>query len=189
MKILDELTKLGIELTDEQKKSVTSKFTEEVISVNEHSKKLNKVESERDQLKSDYDTAKATLEGFEGKDFEKLTAEVAEWKKKAEESEKDYQAKLSARDYSDAIKELTKDLKFTSNSAKKAFMADLEANPLQMREGKVLGFDDYVKNYQETDKDAFVTKADENKAKFTEPQINEGGSGSVNQPTKMPLIF
>ena len=184
MKILDELKKLGIELTEEQQTAVKGKFTEEVISINEHDKKIDKLETERDKFKADYETAKTTLEGFEGKDFDKMTAEVNEWKTKAEQAEKDYKEKLQARDYSDAIKELSKDLKFTSNSAKKAFFADLETNPLQMRDGKVLGFDDFVKNF---DKDAFVTEADAHKAQFTQPLLHNGGSNETS--VSMPKIF
>ena len=39
MKIIDELEKLGLELSDEQKKSITKKFSEDVISNLEHEKK------------------------------------------------------------------------------------------------------------------------------------------------------
>ncbi len=184
MKILEELKKLGIELTEEQQTAVKGKFSEEVISINEHDKKMGKLETERDKFKADYETAKTTLEGFEGKDFDKMTAEVNEWKTKAEQAEKDYKEKLQARDYSDAIKELSKDLKFTSNSAKKAFFADLESNPLQMREGKILGFDDFVKNF---DKDAFVTEAKAHKAQFTQPMIH--GSEPSEPTAAMPKIF
>lgn len=163
MNIIDKLKELGVEVTSEIEKGLGGDY----ISKAEHEKKLGKVEAERDQLKKDYDAAKTTLEGFEGKDFDKLTAEIAEWKKKAEDSEKEYKAALQKRDYSDALKEAGKDLKFTSTSAQKAFFAELESNPLQMRDGKILGFDDFVKSYKETDEGAFVKEESGTRSQFT----------------------
>lgn len=181
MDLIKKLKDAGIEVTEEMKEILSGDF----ITVQEHEKKLNKVELERDKYKEDFETASETLKGFEGKDFDQLTKDVAEWKEKAEKAEKDYAAKLSQRDYSDAIKELTKDLKFTSNSAKKAFLSELESNPLQMRDGKVLGFDDFLKGYKESDSDAFVKEEEEHRSSFTRNMDQNGNPGITGDPNKM----
>ena len=137
MNLIEKLKAKNIEVTQEMEEILTGDF----ISVQEHDRKIKRVEEERDKFKQDYETASETLKGFEGKDFEEITRDRDEWKAKAEQAEKDYNAKIEKRDYQDAIQELTKDLKFTSNSAKKAFLSELESNPLQMRDGKVLGFE------------------------------------------------
>ena len=188
MKIISEMEKLGIKLTDEQKEAVTKKFSEDVISNSEHEKKIQKAETERDNWKQKAETAEDTLKGFEGKDFEQITKDRDEWKQKAEQAEKDFKEQLSKRDYSDAIKDLTKDIKFSSNSAKKAFMADLESNPLQMRDGKVLGFDDYLKSYQETDADAFVKDENPDRSSFT-GSINTGNGNNGADLAKMRSVM
>lgn len=178
MNIIEKLKALNVSITPEIEKELGGDY----ITRAEHDKKIGKVEAERDQLKADYAAAKETLEGFEGKDFDKMTAEVAEWKAKAEQAEKDFNAKLAKRDYSDAIKELAKDIKFSSNSAKKAFMEELENNPLQLREGKVLGFEDFVKAYKENDAGAFVPEQAQTRSTFTTtvtPQTgSQGGQGT-----------
>ena len=185
MNIIEKLKGLGVEITPEIEKA----FGGEYISQQEHEKKLQKAEMERDTYKADYETDAETLKGFEGKDFEGMSKEVEEWKKKAEQAEKDFAEKLSQRDYKDALKELTKDLKFTSKGAEKAFMADLEENPLQMREGKVLGFDDYLKAYKENDENAFVKEENPNRSTFTGSIGGNNGGGTSADIAKMRAVM
>lgn len=172
VKIINELEKLGIVMTDEQKESVKKSIGEEVYSKSEHEKKVEKIETERDGFKERAETAEETLKGFEGKDFETITKERDEWKKKAEQSEEEYKAKIAERDYKDAVEEAVKDLKFTSSSAKKAFIADIMADPLKMKDGKLLGFSDFVEAYKKDDASAFVDEKQENNnnnaAQFTD---------------------
>ena len=57
-----------------------------------------------------------------------------------------------------ALKEQAAGLKFSSESAKRAFMADLEAQKLPIQDGKVLGFDDFAKSYRERDPGALPAR-------------------------------
>jgi hypothetical protein len=64
---------------------------------------------------------------------------------------------LSKKEYDYKVNELVKDVKFSSNGAKRAFLEDLNKKELKFDEkGKLVGYDDFVKAYQETDPDAFV---------------------------------
>lgn len=182
MNIVKELEKLGIEITEEQKDSISKKFSEDVITLAEHEKKIAKVEMERDQVRAQFESAQETLKGFEGKDFDAMTAEVEKWKAQAEASEKEYAAQLQRRDYMDALSKRLEGIEFTSDLAKKAFMADLEANPLQLRDGNILGFDDYLKSMKESNPTAFVEESAKDAAKFTDP-IGKIGD-DVKQSTK-----
>lgn len=184
MDLIKKLKDAGIEVTSEMEEVLKGDY----ITTQEHEKKLGKVEAERDSLVERAENAEATLKGFEGKDFEQLNKDLATWKEKAEQAEKEYAKKLEARDYSDAIKELTKDIKFSSNAAKKSFMADLESNPLQMRDGKVLGFDDFLKNYKESDSDAFVAEENKNRSSFT-GNINTNNSNNGTDIAQMRAIM
>lgn len=173
VKVIKELEKLGIELTDEQKEGVKSSIGEEMYSKFEFEKKVAKAEEDRDEWKRKAETAEETLKGFDGKDLETITKERDDWKEKAEQAEKDFKKQIAERDYKDAIEEAVKDLKFTSNSAKKAFMSDIMADPLKMKDGKLIGFSDFVDSYKENDASAFVDEKQEhdnnNAARFTEP--------------------
>lgn len=186
MKIIEELLKLNLELTEEQKTAITNRFTGEVISTQESGKKVKAVEDERDKYKSDYETAKATIDGFDGKDIEEIKKERDEWKIKAEEAEKTYKQQLEQRDYQDAVNKAVEEIKFSSNSAKKAFIADLNADPLKMKDGTLLGFNDYVEAYKKNDATAFVTDVEDNQAQFTNPMNNHQGSEPITgDPNKM----
>ena len=61
LKVITELEKLGLELTDEMKESIKKNIGEEVYSKSELDKKVKKVEEERDQYKERAETAEETL--------------------------------------------------------------------------------------------------------------------------------
>ena len=64
--------------------------------------------------------------------------------------------KISKREREYIINDLTRDIKFSSNSAKRSFMEDLANKDLKIENGKMLGFDDYLNSYKEQDAGAFV---------------------------------
>lgn len=126
-------------------------------------KDYNKIKKENDTLKEDLDvfkeraeTAEETLKGFEGKDYEKVSRDLEEWKQKYETDTAAYQKQIHDRDYADAIKEHVDGLQFTSESAKKAYVSELKAAELTMKDGKIYGLTDFLSAYKETDADAFV---------------------------------
>jgi len=73
------------------------------------------------------------------------------------------QAQLADRDYTDAVRSAIaganggKGVKFRSKAAEKWFLADLKEHRLEMKDGALTGFDDYLKNQMEADPDAFLT--------------------------------
>ena len=143
LKVITELEKLGLELTDEMKESIKKNIGEEVYSKSELDKKVKKVEEERDQYKGRAETAEETLKGFDGKDLETITKERDEWKEKAETAANEYKQKLEERDYNPAqlmayinvhvmtsqkiMEELDK--VFGENFCRKVFRENYELNP------------------------------------------------------------
>ena len=83
-----------------------------------------------------------------------------EWKAKAEQAQKDAESKVNALRRDFAAKECAAALHFSSESAKRAFLADFAAKELPLQDGKFLGFDDYVKAYRESDPAAFRQEED-----------------------------
>lgn len=67
-------------------------------------------------------------------------------------------------------------VKFSSESAKKAFLSDLKAKNLPLQEGKLLGFDDYLANYKKNDPGAFAPEGGL-------PRMAAGTSGQPAAPT------
>ena len=60
IKVISELEKIGLKLTDEQKESIKKSMGEELYSKQELDKKVGKVETERDTYKERAETAEET---------------------------------------------------------------------------------------------------------------------------------
>lgn len=181
VKVITELEKLGLELTDEMKESIKKSIGEEVYSKGELDKKVKKAEEERDEYKVRAETAEETLKGFDGKDLETITKERDEWKEKAETAKKDYDAKIAEREKNDLLEKAFENVKFSSTSAKKAIMSDIAAN-VSVKDGKLIGFNDLLENAKKNDASAFVDEQaqqqEQNQATFTTPM----GAGTQTEP-------
>ncbi|MCD8366136.1 MAG: phage scaffolding protein, partial [Clostridiales bacterium] len=95
--ILQIISDAGITLTDEQKTAVENGVKENYKTVSDYDKQAKKVSdltTERDQYKTQYETAAETLKGFDGKDFDAITKERDDWKTRAEQADADFQKKL-----------------------------------------------------------------------------------------------
>ena len=100
--------------------------------------------------------AKSELETQLGKANETLQGYDPEWKSKAEQAQQEASQKVEQLQREFAMKEQAAALKFSSESAKRAFLSDLAAKQLPLQEGKMLGFDDFVKQYRQSDPNAFA---------------------------------
>jgi hypothetical protein len=156
MNIIEKLKQFNVEVTPEMEKAFAGDF----LSGLEVEKKLKKAEADRDNWKQRAETAEETLKGFEGKDFDTITKERDEWKKKAEDAEKEYSAKEAEREKSELLKEAFADVEFTSESAKKAIMAQIAEN-VSVKNGKLIGFNDLLDDAKKNDASAFVSKKDD----------------------------
>ena len=85
-----------------------------------------------------------------------MQTELADWKKKAEDAEKDYSAKIYERDFSDALKTELESVKFSSDAAKRAVMSEIKESGLKLKDGKILGLSDLIGQIKERDASAFV---------------------------------
>lgn len=172
------LKKYGVELPAESKADFDKDVGANYKTIAEHEKKLGKVEGERDNYADQLKTAQETLKSFEGVDLATIQSELSTWKTKAENAEKDYAAKLEARDFEDALKTAMEGYKFSSTAAKNAVTEEVRKAGLKLKDGKILGLNDLMETIKAADASAFVTEREENRARFTEPKPT-GGSGSA----------
>ena len=179
--IIDILKGLGIEVPEDKASDLNKEVAENYKTVAEFDKKITKMQIEIDNVTERANNAEETLKGFDGKDFDEITKERDEWKLKAEQAKKDYEAKEQARLYSESVKEACKDLKFSSESAKKAFISELKNEELKMKDGSLLGFNDFVEKYKETDAKAFVDDAEEQSAKITSPMGPQSPKADIKE--------
>lgn len=171
------LKQFGLEIPKEQAEEFRRTFHENYKTVKDY----EKLETDRDKWKGQAETAEETLKKFDGVDLETMQAELADWKKKAEDAEKDYSAKIYERDFSDALKTELESVKFSSDAAKRAVMAEIKESGLKLKDGKILGLNDLISQMKEKDASAFIDeeqqKAQQNAARFTQPFTKSGQSG------------
>lgn len=165
--IFDILSENGVELAEDKKEGFEKSFNENYKTISEVTKKLGKLETERDGYKERAETAEDTLKGFENVDIDTIKAELETYKKRAADAEADYNKKIYERDFRDALKTGLDGYKFSSESAKKAIEAEILEKGLKLDNGKILGFADAMNAIKERDASAFVSEAEENKAYFT----------------------
>lgn len=182
--VANELKKLGIEVSDEQKESIKKSMGEELYSKKEME---DKVKSESEQWKTRAESAEKMLEGLDGKSPEDILKERDDWKRKAEDSKKDYEAKIAEHEKNELLKEAFAEIEFTSKSAQKAIMEDISKG-VSVRNGKLIGFSDLIEEAKKTDANAFVNKQNQPnpKAYFTKP--NENNSGGDKPTTRESIL-
>lgn len=182
--VANELKKLGIEVSDEQKESLKKSMGEELYSKEEMEDKVKKASSESEQWKNRAESAEKMLEGLDGKSPEDILKERDDWKRQAEDSKKDYEAKIAEHEKDELLKEAFAEIEFTSESAKKAIMKDISES-VSVKNGKLIGFSDLIEEAKKTDANAFVNKQNP-KAYFTKP--NENNSGGDKPATRESIL-
>lgn len=96
-------------------------------------------------------------------DTKELQNKLDELQKKYDEDIKTANEKYDAREYEYKLKDYIKNEKFSSKSSQKAYYNDLLSKGLKFDEdGKLKGYEDYKKEYQENDPQAFIDETKQN---------------------------
>ena len=180
-KLIDTLKSFGIEIPEDKQADVKKALSEHYKNAKEVAKTLSKVEGERDDWKERAETAEETLKGFDGIDPANIQTELAGWKKKAEDAEKEFNAKIYDRDFSDALKAALDDVKFSSEAAKRSVMADIKEAGLKLKDGKILGLNDLIEQMKQSDASAFVDESQQKQARFTTHVGQQQTPGSMTK--------
>lgn len=149
----EDLKALG--LTDEQVQRVFAMNGEEMNGLKAN---VDTLKAERDAARTQLADANKKLEGYD-----------PEWKTKAEQAQQQADQKVAELKARFAETRAAAGLSFSSESARKAFMADLAAKKLTPQDdGTLLGFDDYVSSYKKNDPGAFAQESGY-------PNVKDGG--------------
>ena len=181
MKNIQELlSEYGVSIPEDKITEFTKSFAENYKTVNEVDNLKSKIKSAEETAKRYEDEIKNRNDDLtnlkkqlsdtaaDKENIANLQNKIAEMQATYDKSQQEYQDKINAMNYENAVKEQVSGLKFTSLSAKKAFMSDIMNSNLVLEEGKILGFNDFVEKYKNADADAFVKEvAAEEKPKFT----------------------
>lgn len=161
----EDLKALG--LNDDQVQKV---FAMNGTDMNDLKQQVTTLTTERDAARTQLGEANKKLEGYD-----------PEWRTKAEKAESDAKAQVEELQKDFAAQTAAAGIKFSSESAKRAFLSDLKAKKLILQDGKLLGFEDYLKSYRESDPDAFAPE------KAT-PTVTVGGKGQTPAATNQSFL-
>lgn len=170
-------------LTEEQISFVMAENGKDIGKVK---KDLENMTVERDKEKSRADTAEETLKGFDGVDVEGLNKSIADWKKKAEDAEKDYKQKLADRDFNDLV---SAEIAKANGLNKKAIMALLDVDTLKDSKNQKDDVASAIKALTEAEDSKFLFKAADNKPVPHFTSVNKGGAGNGNAIKSKDDIF
>ena len=197
MKNIYEIMKsFGLEVSEDKKEAFDKAVNENYKTIKEFEgtqRKLSEAEKDRDAYKTKYDddikkrdddlaALKKQLEdaGTDKATIETLTKNLSDLQNTYNTDKTNWQKQLDDTRYEYAVKEKVEGLKFSSNSAKKAFMLELKEKPLQMRDGVLTGFDDFVNAYRESDADAFIKEDNAGNEGANKPKPSFGGASTGN---------
>lgn len=157
----EDLKALG--LSDEQVQRVFAMNGEEMNGLKASVATLT---AERDTARTSLADANKKLEGYD-----------PEWKAKAAQAQQQADKQVAELKAGYAADSAASGLKFTSDSAKKAFLSDLKVKNLPLQDdGTLLGFDDYVASYKKTDPGAFAPEGGL-------PRVSSSATGTPATPT------
>lgn len=133
------------------------KYTSDLAAKDDQIKALGETISTRD---TDLTDLKAKLEaaGADTGKLAELTNQLQDLQGKYTAETKQYEEKLAKQAYEFAVKEFANSKKFTSEAAKRDFTRQMIAENLKFKDDKILGAEDFVTAYTESNKEAFVVE-------------------------------
>jgi deoxyribodipyrimidine photolyase len=149
-----------------------------------HGQSIKAVRDELAAEKTQLATVSAELEKLKATPDKsaELQTKLDELQKKYDADTAELQSKIDGRTYDDAIAEaITKaGVEFTSGSAKKNFVSELKAAKLELKDGAITGFDEFLTKQKEADKDAFKVTDPEPKPKFLGDPGSKSGAEDLS---------
>lgn len=121
--------------------------------------KFDAMQTERDTLRTQLETANTTIQSYKDMDIDGIKQSAKDWETRYNTDTQNLRDKLADMEYSHTVETAVAGLKFTSTAAKKAFVADLTAKKLTVQDGKLLGLDDFVNAYKQSDPSAFASES------------------------------
>lgn len=155
--------------------------------LDENSRDIGREKQKADQAKEDLTKVQQQLADRD-KDIEELKKtngdaegirkQLENLQNKYTKETEEYKTQLADRDYADAINKAIGDkgIKFSSKAAERAYIADLKAKHLELKDGVLTGFDEWHKSQTEADPSAF--QVGKPTPSFAKPVGNGGAPAS-----------
>ena len=152
------LRDLGVDDEEKLKKVVDGVMVEYGKAFKDKDQEIDKLKTTNEGLNTQLKETNDKIQELSKVDVEDMTKQLKELNDKYETDTKALQDKISQQEYEYKVKELTNDLKFSSESAKKNFLREITDKQLKLEDGKLVGFNDFVDTYKKNDPSAFVVE-------------------------------
>lgn len=169
------LEKLGIDaetaskILEQNKAEIYEQTTKEAAKTAVVQEKLSKARADLEALRQSSGEAAA------------IQQQLSDLQAKYDADTADLTAKLAERNYMDAVRAAVsgKGLKFSSKAAERDFLAQAKAKQMELKDGALTGFDDFVTAQREADPYAFAS--DKPTPHFVGP-VGTGGAPPATLP-------
>ena len=148
----------GLEIPSDKKAEFDKVLLSNYKTIAEVEKISGKLSAAEQQLKDTGEQLTAAnnkIAEFGEMDIEGIRKAADEWKEKAEQAERDAQAKIAEMEHDGLLREKLSGVKFTSEYAKKGVFDEIKAKGLKVENGQLLGFDDVFSTIRDAQPSAF----------------------------------
>lgn len=170
------LSELGITIPEDKKTEFDKAVAENYKTSAEFEKKVNRLADDLAAEKKRADDAAETLKGFEGKDFDAITRERDEWKKKHDDAVAEHARQQEEREFNSALETAITEAK---GKNPKAIMALLDLDKLRSSKNRDKDMKDALDTLR-TDS-GYLFDDNGGGAQFTDPKGSGGVGGTGTQ--------
>lgn len=124
----------------------------------EHGKHMTANKERADGLQKQLEDAAKEIKSFKDLDIDGIKKAASDWESKYSTETQALKDQLAEQSYGFAVQQSVSGINFTSEGAKKAFIADLTAKKLTLQDGKLLGLEDFRKEYETSDPGTFASE-------------------------------
>lgn len=176
--IIDICKDFGFEIPAEKHADFLKAVNGEYKTIAEHNKVADKLKVAEQRAEE----AENTLKGFEGKDFEAITKERDEWKRKHDEAQETYKREQEEREFADQI---TKAISDAKGKNAKAITALLNVDALKSSKNR----DTDIKAALDAlrTESGYLFEDNGGAAYFDRSGGNQGGGGSGTDMSRMSM--
>lgn len=126
---------------------------------NKKDKEIETLKTEKSGIEQQLNDANEKIKSFATINVEDMKQQITDLETKYNQDTENLKKELSKKEYDYKINDLVKELKFSSNGAKKAFLNDLKEKNLEFdQDNNLVGYDDFIASYKEADPTAFVNE-------------------------------
>ena len=167
------LSEIGISIPDDKKAEFDKAVAENYKTSAEFEKKVNRLTEDLDAEKKRADTAVETLKGFEGKDFDAITRERDEWKKKHDDLEASHKKEQEEREFSTSLEAAIAESKGKNAKAITALLDTEKLRSSKNQQADIKAALDALRT-----ESGYLFEDNGGAAKFTAPKSHAPGGGA-----------